>query len=376
MFYETIFEYGDVRLVRRPDTPNYHLYYKPRCGGPARRTSTRTSDLEEAKAKLIQLARRRERGGPREPHELSALHVLCDYVERRMPRIRNPYNLRSALKHFTEFFEVEDIASVADLTPDMQDYYIEWRRERLLDQGFRASNGTMNRELGVLKAALRHAWKRGTLTNVRPISMLPSPPPRDEFLTPEEVQRLFAGSRHEHLRTFLILALHTAQRPCAIFDLRLDQVDMRRGLIDFLPRGSTQSKKRRPTVPMNAALRAELEIAMNRSISGYVVEWRGNGIRSVRRTFEEARERAGLPDYVTPYILRHTAATIMASEGVPMWQIAGLLGHSSTRTTEQHYAKHRPGFLREASQALETAFVEPKRLAPAPVPSASSPDRC
>lgn len=58
------------------------------------------------------------------------------------------------------------------------------------------------------------------------------------------------------------------------------------------------------------------------------------------KLFKEASRAAGFPDYKL-YDLRHTYATDLLSKGLPMEQIAKLLGHSSIRVTEKHYAKMR-----------------------------------
>src|SRR5690606_22323449 len=56
------------------------------------------------------------------------------------------------------------------------------------------------------------------------------------------------------------------------------------------------------------------------------------------------------PGEVTPYTLRHTAATWMAQVGVPLWEIAGHLGHQDTRMVEKHYAHHDPEFRKRAKR--------------------------
>jgi integrase len=57
---------------------------------------------------------------------------------------------------------------------------------------------------------------------------------------------------------------------------------------------------------------------------------------------------------VTPHTLRHTAATWAAMAGVPMDEIARLLGASVT-VVEKIYAKWHPEYLRRAVQALDGA---------------------
>ncbi len=73
-------------------------------------------------------------------------------------------------------------------------------------------------------------------------------------------------------------------------------------------------------------------------------------VASVRTGFEAACRRAGLAG-VTPHVLRHTAATWMAQNGVPMWDVAGFLGITLDVPT-RIYAKHSPEHLRRASSAI------------------------
>jgi site-specific recombinase XerD len=42
----------------------------------------------------------------------------------------------------------------------------------------------------------------------------------------------------------------------------------------------------------------------------------------------------------------------MAQNGVPLWEICGMLGHSMWRTTEL-YAHHHPDHLKNAREGLE-----------------------
>jgi hypothetical protein len=59
-------------------------------------------------------------------------------------------------------------------------------------------------------------------------------------------------------------------------------------------------------------------------------------------------------------LLRHTAAVLMAENGVPMSEISQYLGHNSTETTERVYARYSPDYLRKA--AAEVGEREALRL--------------
>jgi len=363
-----LFEYMGHWLVRRSDTPNYHIYWL-QGSRRVRRKSARTGDLELAKERRIALAKRRATPPDQEPESVMALDALSSYIEKTMPGRPGEPNARLAMRYFMAFFEAEGVATVKELTLDVQDRYIAWRRAT--GKGCRAptlSNGTIARELMVLRAALNDHRKRGFLTRAPYIRSLPAPPPRQRFLTAEESRRLLAECKTPHLHLYVLLALHTLQRPRAIYELTTGQVDLGRGRIDFLPPDALQTNKRRPVVPITATLRPHLERAVASSTTGSVLEYHGEPVASVKKAFKAACRRAGLED-VTQYTLRHTGATLLAAAGVPMRQIAGMMGHTTQRITEL-YAKHSPDFLQDAARALDRIFPASGPQPPPPPPDA------
>ncbi len=54
---------------------------------------------------------------------------------------------------------------------------------------------------------------------------------------------------------------------------------------------------------------------------------------------------------ITPHVLRHTAATWMAQQGVSLKRIAAYLGNSVV-TVDRVYAHHTPEYMTQASAAL------------------------
>lgn len=216
---------------------------------------------------------------------------------------------------------------------------------------------TAARELTILRAALGYAHKNGKLIDPPFVELPPRGPSRERWLTRSEVAALLRESRRDakargHLPLFILLALATAARSGALFDLHWTQVDFARNRIDFNPPGRRQTAKRRPIVPIPRRLRWFLLRAHARASSPYVLAYRGKRIKSVKRSFGAARRRAGLGPEVIPYTLRHTAATWMAQAGVPIHQIAGWLGHSQQRTTEI-YSHHSPEHFGAAKKVMD-----------------------
>lgn len=374
-----LFEYGEHWLVRRTDTPCYYIYW---CRPGTRRVlrkSTGRTDLEEAKRELIAFVERQRphptNGGTDASNAVSPLigfpaaaaasshsspvllDLLTSYVERLSTETRARAVALPSLRVLAEFLDRHDVVYAHELTLEVQERFVLWRQDRFKELGRGGSNATINRDLSVLKAALRDAWKRGKIPTAPYILSLPSPPPRPRFLDAEEAKRLIDACYELHLHRYVMLALHTLQRPSALLGLRVEQVDLARGRIDFLPANAVQSNKRRPIVPITPTLREELRWAIADSKCGFIVEWDGQPVHSIRKSFHGACRRAGLAG-VTPYTLRHTGATLLAAQGVSMRQIAGMLGHSTQRTTER-YAKHAPEFLQDAAAKLETLFGSP-----------------
>lgn len=233
-------------------------------------------------------------------------------------------------------------------------------------------SATIRRELAALIACLNwHAdearGKKRLLSakDVPHVRLPADSDPRDRWLTSDEIKALFGVEMTERLRVFLMLALETAARKRAILELTWDRVDLETGMIRYGVPGRKATKKRRASVPISTALRPFLEA--RRRPSGLVVPPGGD----VWAQIQSAVRRAGLAEHVargtgeaakstgvSPHTFRHTAATHMARRGVPLYDIAGILGNTLA-IVERTYAHHCPGRLRDAvnhiSGPLETA---------------------
>jgi integrase len=212
---------------------------------------------------------------------------------------------------------------------------------------------TIHTELGLLRSAFLWAKRAKWIAEAPEVPRpLPSPP-RDRWLTPEEAVALINGAGSKHIRLFILLALYTGARRGAILDLTWDRVDLEQRRIDFTAPGRFTGRKRRSEVPIQPGLHSALLEAYSARLSNHVIEFAGQAVKSVKRGFREAVTRARL-ERVTPHTLRHTAATWAAQEGAPLWEIAGMLGHTTTEITQKVYAKHHPDFLRQAAGAIES----------------------
>lgn len=210
--------------------------------------------------------------------------------------------------------------------------------------------GTIRKSLSVMRAALRWAERKALIDKAPHIWLPPAPPPRDRRLSREEFDRLDAACRNtHHLRLFVWLARYTAARAGAILGLRWSGCDFAKRIIHL---GGAGRQKRRASVPMHPDIAFALALSKEAAETDHVIEWAGKPVKSIKNAFRRAVKDAGLGKEVTPHVLRHTAASWMAEAGIPMSEIAAVLGHSDSRVTEKIYAKYSPTYLQRAVRAL------------------------
>lgn len=213
----------------------------------------------------------------------------------------------------------------------------------------RVGDATIRYELGMLAVALRWAQDRNYITAAARIWRPERPERKERHLSRPQFRRFLEAVKAPHAKLYMVLAVATGARPSALLELTWDRVDFGRGLIDLNPRERRQTAKRRPTVPMADWLRPAMEEAYAARQSAYVIERGGKQVASIKKAFAAASQRSNV--HATPYTLRHTAAVWKAEDGVPMAELAQFLGHEDSVTTERHYARFSPTYLRKAANA-------------------------
>ena len=217
--------------------------------------------------------------------------------------------------------------------------------------------GTICTELAHLRVCLAWAVKSRMIREAPHIERPQLPPPKERHLSRDEADRVIAAAVAPHVRLFIIMAISTAARATALLELKWDRIDFERGLIVLGDPDRTVRQKGRATVPMTNTARAALSAAKEGARTEYVIEHGGAPIKSAKKGVAEAARRAGVKD-CTPHVFRHTAAVWMAEDGVPMGQIAALLGHADASITERVYARFAPEHLRTASASLEMKILK------------------
>lgn len=154
------------------------------------------------------------------------------------------------------------------------------------------------------------------------------------------------------MNLFIRLGLATGARHEAILSLTWDRVDLETGYIDFNVPGRVVTKKRRPHAPTDDRTLRLLKSACRVREGEYVIMHRGGPLKSVKRAFAEACERAEL-DGVTPHTMKHTYITWLLRAGVSVWDVSNLTA-TSAETVQKVYGHHaKDDKLKAAANALK-----------------------
>ncbi len=333
------------RLVTLANSPRFYVEWRE--NGSKRRVSTRTTDRTEAESFLA--AFRLEYLEEAASDWPSVAAILQWYYDTHASKKASAYQAEIAIEHLKAFW---GDTLVNGATMAKQSRYAE---ERL---ALGRSSETVNRELSVMSAAFRRAFRFEKLPGQPPaIFSLPQKDARERFLTRDEAARLLAhfrtAPRTKHLLLFTRLALYTGARCGAILGLTWDRVDLERGVIDY--RKGPSTAKGRSLVPISAGLVRTLKRAKGRAKSDHVIEWRGKPVQRIVRAFTTHCDAIGL-EGVSPNTLRHTFGTWAAQSGASLFLVARAMGHKRVSTTER-YAKHETDSLRGVMTAVRKGRV-------------------
>lgn len=233
----------------------------------------------------------------------------------------------------------------------------------------RRRQASANRIFTILKAALNHARDEGRVTGpddawraVKPFRGADAPKVR--YLSDAEAMRL-ANACPPDFRNLVMAALHTGCRYGELAAMRAGDLDMQSGTVT-IPR--SKSGKARTVFLADEGRAFFKRLAMGKAGDALLFQRDAVERQATRdapavlrraawgtsdqfRAMAAACKAAKIAPAVSFHVLRHTYATRLASNKVPLMAIAAQLGHADTRMTERHYAHAAPSFVADAVRA-------------------------
>ena len=232
----------------------------------------------------------------------------------------------------------------------------------------------------VLRIALNQALKWGLVArNAAALAVAPKLV-RKQFrsLTPEQARQLLDAAKGDRFEAIFTVALSLGLRLGEIIGLRWQDVDLNAGTLTvnqtiYRVRGkgviaaAPKTERSRRTLHLPESVVSALRSHRARQLQERLAagrDWKDTGLvftsrigtpvdqRNLFRAFKALLAKAGLPD-VRFHDLRHSAASLLLAQGVPMRAVMELLGHSSISTTADIYSHVMPAMMREVADKMD-----------------------
>jgi integrase len=241
----------------------------------------------------------------------------------------------------------------------------------------------------VIRAAMNQALRWGLVA--RNVATLADAPrierPAVRVLSAAEGNRLLDAAQGERFEAVDSVGLALGLRRGELLGLRWEDADLDAGRLRVarslqriggkLQLTETKTPKSRRTLPLPQdavrALRAHRVRQLEERLAAGP-DWRDGGFDliftnrtggpiepvNLHRAYKRLLTKAGLPS-IRFHNLRHSAASLMLTQGVPIKTIQEILGHSSIAVTSGFYAHLDEQLKREAAEAMDRVFGQPQK---------------
>jgi len=351
----------------------------------------------EGKRLARQILRQREAEAQLGVHHLPASRTMRfdEYSAEWLERMRPPWvrpstwgSYEDAVERLLPFFGEKRLGAIT--REDVQAYLVSGHlarrhhaKQRKAPQPLSVT--TLNYGLSMLRFILNDAIDGGHIANsravrVKPLKKEPRPEGHVQYLTPEQMDRLFAAAE-EPYRTMYRLTIDAGLRRGEALALRWRDVDITRRCV-FIRQSRVRERDGDRYVVRDVAPKTKGSTTVIEELSPSVVQAllalpagddptadyvfrnrKQNPIDpdDLDRVFQRHLKQAGLV-HVGLHALRHTCATLMIAAGEHPKAVQVRMRHQSIQTTMDTYGHLLPGAFQGMGERLE-AFLNGNRTA-------------
>ncbi len=175
------------------------------------------------------------------------------------------------------------------------------------------------------------------------------------FFSETDFEILLRVIDNRDIKDLVIFAVNTGLRQMELLTLTLNQIDFKNKFLILDNQQHITKSKHVRSIPLNIkAMQVLTERQISRNNSELVFTFNGKALTPdyVTRRFKAYVIKAGLNPKLTLHSLRSTFASWLIQKGASITSVSKILGHSSVRVTEAHYAFLRPVDLIESVNIL------------------------
>lgn len=336
--------------VKKIHGENYYADYRD-SNGRRKRISLQTTNARVAQLKYADLIHKRNTINERQVVDIE-WNAYKEKLNTFMAAERSENTIewnRIAIKRLEA---VKTPRLLRDITPEV----VQKVKERLIEDGLGKHN--INRTMQALKAIMHlgEKWGLAPKQDWTIIEKLKTPVGRVVFHTTEEIEKILAACPSKEWQLVVLLGSDAGLRRGEIAQLRWTDVDFNNGQIYVAPNKTVNHRY----VPMTDTLRELLEKANKCPKSEFVINIgldKGKNRNSkdyLTSYYKKIANEAKVHSFL--HKLRHTFASHLVQNGIDLYSVSKLLGHSSIKMTEI-YAHLVPDVLKRAVIAIPTKKV-------------------
>lgn len=346
------------------------------ANGKRRRVKVSGRTRTETRAKLTAVLKSIETGAAPIDQRMTVDECL-DYWLTHLPPTVKSVNTIDNLKWAVEQHLKPALGKrrLRDLSPDDVDTML---RDRA-DAGM--SRSSLVRIHNALSRAIRNAERRGKVArNVATLVDVPAGPvKRSRSLTIEQASSVLKAADGDRLCALYKTGLMLGLRPGELLGLCWQDIDFENGILRvtralrrergelILGEQKTAGSRRALVMPTPVSESLRLHRTQQAAEKLAAPAWESDELvftttigtpldpSNVRRGFARLTKQAGIGHW-HPHELRHSAASILSASGVPIEDIADILGHAGTRTTAAVYRHLIEPTIRSAAAPMNDLF--------------------
>lgn len=287
--------------------------------------------------------------------------TLSDLGKKYLDHMRASGRTEKHIRNIERLLENQFIPVIGDKSIDTLTYQQNMVPFILHFKGVSDSTGksrsqyTVNKYCDYLSFIFNFGIDNG-FTSVNPLKNWKKPKvqPWDLKLTLEDAKKIMTNAE-PHLKWAMEVCFNLGTRPgeSELLSLRWENVDFKAGTVRIY---ASKTKTYR-TVPVNPEFLERMEHVRDESESGFVIEYMGRGLTTIRKAFKNACKRAGISYPTRMYDLRHLFATTLLSKGADLAAVSKMMGHSTVKMTADTYYHYMEGEKERAVRLLPELLV-------------------